>query len=49
VVKESELEVILYKPINHKEKGEDRDYTDPRQLYDSVTDMRASQVRLGHV
>jgi hypothetical protein len=49
VVKESELYVILHKLSNSKEKGEDRDYPDPGQLYDSVTDMRMSQVCVRHI
>jgi hypothetical protein len=49
VIKESELYFILYNISNDKEKGEDRNYPDPGQLYDSVTDMRTSQVRVHHV
>jgi hypothetical protein len=29
-------------------RGEDRNYSDPGQLYDSVTDMHTSQVRVRH-
>jgi hypothetical protein len=49
VVKESELYVILYKLSNHKEKGGGRNYPDPRQLDDSVTDTRTPQVRLCYI
>jgi hypothetical protein len=49
VVKESRLYVTLHQLYSNKMKGDVRVNTEPRQLYDSVTDMPTSQVRVYHV
>jgi hypothetical protein len=49
VVNESDLEIILHNIETVKRRGEDRDYPDPGQLYDSVTDTRTSQACVRHV
>jgi hypothetical protein len=40
---------MLRKLYSNKIKGDVRVYTEPRQLYDSITDMPTSQVRVRHV